>query len=313
MVRTASPRLPGAASPRLDAKWRSTRSWICVKNTSLGNSGVSRPSSVIAASRQAITALIVTARSIRCPVRCPRYSTLQPDLSIRCQSSMRQRSRYHSSTCSASASDATGNVVSRNHSNASTPSGAARSHTCTSCIRSAASPRAGAGNSTVCQRNSACAVRAARSALADCRRVPRRAELRCTLISNWPPTGCARMCSNSFGRGAPRTRLCLARTSNSTPSSRRCSANSACTSASRSITATRRGPANWPATSAQSRNPRIQRKVLRCSSGRPRCACPSGASYWMCSSPSGMPSGLTASVECMCSPSVPSERLFLPM
>ena len=83
MVRTASPRLPGAASPRLDAKWRSTRSWICVKNTSLGNSGVSRPSRVIAASRQAITALIVTARSIRCPVRCPRYSTLQPDLSIR--------------------------------------------------------------------------------------------------------------------------------------------------------------------------------------------------------------------------------------
>ena len=65
-----------------------------MNNASAGISGVSRPSKVIAASRQAMTALIVTARSMRCPVRCPRYSTLQPDFRMRCQSSMRQRSPY---------------------------------------------------------------------------------------------------------------------------------------------------------------------------------------------------------------------------
>lgn len=39
-------------------------------------------------------ALIVTAGSISSAVGCPKYSTLQFAFRIRCQSSMRQRSRY---------------------------------------------------------------------------------------------------------------------------------------------------------------------------------------------------------------------------
>ena len=61
-MRTVSPRLPGVGSLRRAAKCRSTRIWTCVNNASAGISGVSRASKVIAASRQAITALIVTAR-----------------------------------------------------------------------------------------------------------------------------------------------------------------------------------------------------------------------------------------------------------
>ena len=78
---------------------------------SAGSSGMSRPSSVIAVRRQAMTALMVTARSIRSPVRWPRYSTLQPDLSTRCQSSMRQRRRYHARILRACCLDVTGKVV----------------------------------------------------------------------------------------------------------------------------------------------------------------------------------------------------------
>ena len=47
--------------------------------------------------------------------------------------------------------------------------------------------------------------------------------------------------------------------------------------------------------------------------GRTPSSCPSGASYWICGNPSGTPSPFTTSVECMCSPSVPAEPLFLPI
>lgn len=68
------------------------------KSVSGGNSDVSRPSSVIAVRRLAITALIVTSRSILSPVRSPSHSALQPAFGTRCQSSVCHRSRYHSST-----------------------------------------------------------------------------------------------------------------------------------------------------------------------------------------------------------------------
>ena len=79
--------------------------------TSAGSSGVSRPSSV--AKRQA--ALRVTAR--------PFGGAVGDFLDLAFQNLVpaRQRKRYHSRTCSASLQDATGNVVSKNHSSASPP------------------------------------------------------------------------------------------------------------------------------------------------------------------------------------------------
>ena len=52
--------------------------WICVKNISAGNSGVSHPSSVIAGSRQAMTTMIVTARSMRSTVVGPPRASTMP-------------------------------------------------------------------------------------------------------------------------------------------------------------------------------------------------------------------------------------------
>ena len=71
------------AGCRLAAKCRSTWTGTHPKTASTGSSRVSRPCSLMAASRQAMTALIVTARSTRCPVPCPGYSTLQANLGIR--------------------------------------------------------------------------------------------------------------------------------------------------------------------------------------------------------------------------------------
>lgn len=86
MVRTARRRLLGEVSLRRAAERRSMRILMLVKNDLLGNLGVSRPSSVIAAGCQALTALIVTARSIRSAVQRLRRFTWQPGFRIQCQS-----------------------------------------------------------------------------------------------------------------------------------------------------------------------------------------------------------------------------------
>ena len=57
----------------------------CAEDTSADSFSISRPSSLMAASRRAMTASIVTARSMRCPVPCPGYSTLQASLGMRCR------------------------------------------------------------------------------------------------------------------------------------------------------------------------------------------------------------------------------------
>ena len=106
----------------------------------------------------------------------------------------------------------------------------------------------------------------------------------------WPPTGSRSACArNSFGTSVRGERdRAMARTSNSTPSSRRCSANSAC-GVGRAVQqlAARRGPANWPATWRRSHATRgSMLNVLR-SIQRLACAASStksGASYWICSS-----------------------------
>ena len=64
MVRSASFRSSRSASPRLAVKRRDARIWIFAKNTSTGGSGVSRRSSVIAASCQSMTVRIVSGRSM---------------------------------------------------------------------------------------------------------------------------------------------------------------------------------------------------------------------------------------------------------
>lgn len=65
------------------------------------------------------------------------------------------------------------------------------------------------------------------------------------------------------------------------------------------ITATTRVPWRRPASSAQLRSPCTQRCVLRRSSGASLPARPCGASNPSCSTPSGGPLSLTASVECV--------------
>ena len=63
------------------------------ENTSAGSSfSISRPSSLMATSLRAMTALIVTASSMRCPVPCPGYSTLQASLGMRCRNHRSARS-----------------------------------------------------------------------------------------------------------------------------------------------------------------------------------------------------------------------------
>ncbi len=79
------------------------------------------------------------------------------------------------------------------------------------------------------------------------------------------------------------------------------------------MTATGRVPRSCPASSAVSRSPRTQHCVSRSSAGWCFPARPSGASNWISGTPGGMPSPLTAGVECMCRPRVPLERLFLPI
>lgn len=62
------------------------------KNTSAGTFSISRPSSLMATSRRGMTAWFVTARSMRCPVPCPGYSTLQASLGMRCRNHRSARS-----------------------------------------------------------------------------------------------------------------------------------------------------------------------------------------------------------------------------
>ena len=100
-------------------------------STSAPSSGFSRPSRVIAIKRQAITALIVTARSIRSPLRCPRYSNLAARLQHPVQSSMRQPQAIPLQHLFRLPARLTPTLVNKNHSNGRTPSGALSSRTWT--------------------------------------------------------------------------------------------------------------------------------------------------------------------------------------
>ena len=85
---------------------------------------------------------------------------------------MRQRRRYHSSTCFASRLDFTPTLVNKNHSNGRTPSGALSSRTWTRFRRTGASfvksLFLGGANSTLRQRNPTRARRASRFSPAFC-------------------------------------------------------------------------------------------------------------------------------------------------
>ena len=78
-----------------------------------------------------MTILMAMARSSRSAVWCCNSSTLQPDLSTRKYSSMRQRRAYHCRMRMASSALLTRNVVSRNHSSGSAAGGGCSSRTWT--------------------------------------------------------------------------------------------------------------------------------------------------------------------------------------
>ncbi len=144
-----------------------------------GQFGVSRPSMTMAKSRQAITALMVTARSIRCPSRWWRNSALHPRFRTRCQSSIRQRRRYNSSTRRTSFRVDTGRRVSRIPCRGSTPAGGSSSVLRTAVMGTgspAPVPFPGGGRSKRRNCRDTLATRASRSAWAFWGRVEVRAD-----------------------------------------------------------------------------------------------------------------------------------------
>ena len=176
--------------------------------------------------RLSMTASMVAARYKRHAERKAASSTLQPDLSARNRSSIRQQRRKWNPMISIAASKwSTSRLMSRNHSSGFSPSGRVVSRRWMTDIGTGSVPGTIDGRSKRRKRTLTHACRLLRAGRAYLRLELGRSVRRSISISSWPPESWLRNAANSFGAPFSRMRLCLARTSTSTRQIRRCSSN----------------------------------------------------------------------------------------